>query len=121
MSKVIKGESMKASNIKPIRHGEIMLVPVDKIPSGEVSKHSKFIVGHSETGHHHVLESETQFEVMTAGEKQDLYFRLFEPAKLVHKKQTDKHRDLVIPAGTYKRFHDTEYDPFERIIRDVAD
>lgn len=105
---------------KPIRHGEIMLVPVDSIPTGKTAKYDAYIVGHSETGHHHVLESKTQFEI-TEDEKKELYFRLFEPAKLVHKKTTDKHKDLTIPAGTYKRFHDTEYDPFERIIRDVAD
>lgn len=105
---------------KPIRHGEIMLVPVETIPEGKTSKHDLFIVGHSETGHHHVLEAGIkQFELTEAD--QELYFRLFEPAKLVHKKLTDKHRDLTIPAGTYKRFHDTEYDPFEKVIRDVAD
>ena len=107
---------------KPIRHGEIMLVP-DKIPEqcGEASQTLSYVVGHSETGHHHVLESPVNFEVISDIEKQELYFRLFEPAKLVHKKQTDRHKTLTIPAGTYKRFHDTEYDPFESVIRDVAD
>ncbi len=103
---------------KPIRHGEIMLVPVDKVPRGAMTKHESFIVGHSETGHHHVLEG--NFEVMETTKK-ELFFRLFKPAKLVHKKATDRHKDLVVPAGTYKRFHDTEYDPFEKVIRDVAD
>jgi hypothetical protein len=105
---------------KPIRHGEIMLVPVDKLETGTVSKHTKYIVGHSETGHHHVLESGVDFEV-TETEKHELYLRLFEPAKLVHKKTTDRHNTLVIPKGIYKRYHDTEYDPFEKVIRDVAD
>lgn len=103
---------------KPIRHGEIMLVPVDEVPEGKTTAPKSFIVGHSETGHHHVLEG--RFEV-TETQKQELYFRLFEPAKLVHKKATDRHKDLVIPAGMYQRFHDTEYDPFEKVIRDVAD
>jgi len=104
---------------KAIRHGEIMLVPVGDVPTGKTSKCSTYIVGHSETGHHHVLEG-TEFEV-TETEKQELYFRLFEPTKLVHKKTADRHKDLVVPAGIYKRFHDTEYDPFEQVIRDVAD
>lgn len=104
---------------KPIRHGEIMLVPVSKIPEGRMTKHNRFIVGHSETGHHHVLESRTAIEITEADE--NLYFRLFEPSKLIHKKVTDRHKDLTVPAGTYKRFHDTEYDPFEKVIREVAD
>lgn len=105
--------------LTPIRHGEIMLVPVETIPEGKTSKHDLFIVGHSETGHHHVLESTKQFEITEANK--ELYFRLFDPAKLVHKKATDRHKDLTIPAGIYKRFHDSEYDPYDKIIRDIAD
>ncbi len=107
------------NKLKPIRHGEILLLPINEIPDGETDKHTSFIVGHSETGHHHVLEG-TQFEV-TEDEKNELYFRLFELTKLVHKKATERHRTLTIPAGTYKRYHDTEYDPFNEIIRNVKD
>lgn len=105
--------------LTPIRHGEIMLVPVETIPEGKTSKHDLFIVGHSETGHHHVLESTKQFEITEANK--ELYFRLFDPVKLVHKKATDRHKDLTIPAGIYKRFHDTEYDVWDKIIREVSD
>ena len=110
---------MSELKILAVRHGEIMIVPVEEIPNGKTSKHTSFIVGHSETGHHHVLEG-TEFEV-TEDKKKELYFRLFEPTKIVHKKVTDRHKDLVIPAGLYKRYHDTEYDPFQQIIRNVAD
>jgi hypothetical protein len=102
-----------------IRHGEIMLIPVGNIPKGKTEKHNKFIVGHSETGHHHVLEGET-FEV-TETEKKELYFRLFKPTDLTHQKTTDKHRTLTVPAGIYKRYHDTEYDPYDKIIRNSKD
>lgn len=43
----------------PIMHGENFLVPVDSLPAGEVTKTKLYIAGHSETGHHHVLESQT--------------------------------------------------------------
>lgn len=105
---------------KAIRHGEIMLVPVDKVPDGlQVKRVSSYIVGHSKTGHNHVLE-QTDFEVLEDANN-DVFFRLFAPGKLVHKKATDRHRDLVVPAGIYQRFHDTEYNPFEKVIQDVAD
>ena len=106
--------------MKPIRHGEIMLVPCDALPSGKTASSTSYIVGHSETGHHHVLESKSEFEVLTTEDK-DLYFRLFDPASLVHKKATDQHRTLTISPGIYKRYHDTEYNPFEKIIEDVRD
>lgn len=107
---------------KAIRHGEIMLVPVSDIPGGKTAEHKKFVVGHSETGHHHVLEAAPhQVFTVTETDKKELFFRLFQPTKLVHKKATDRHKDLTIAPGLYKRFHDTEYDPFQQIIRDVAD
>lgn len=108
------------NKLKAIRHGEIMLVPVSKIPKGKTTKHTSYIVGHSETGHHHVLEGE--FDVIEASNMDgEIFFSLLKPAKLVHKKATDKHRDLVIDKGFYQRFHDTEYDPFGKIIREVKD
>lgn len=106
-----------------LQHGEILLKPIsaDKMPKLKAEKHKKFIVGHSKTGHHHVLESKTEFEVMTDKEKGDLYLRLFEPAKLVHKKTYDMHRTLDVPATTFKVLHKTEYDPFSRLVKEVKD
>lgn len=111
----------KQDNRTAIQHGEAMLLPVKSMPKGKTTKHSKFIVAHSETGHHHMVEADQEFEVMGSLEKQDLYLRLFKPAKLVHKKATEKHKDLVVPAGDWKILHKTEYDPFQGLIREVKD
>lgn len=114
---------MKNTNAPNIfRHGEIMLMPVTEVPAGyDHYATQDYIVGHSESGHHHVLESPVDFEVISDKDRTDLYFRLFKPAQLVHQKQTDRHRTLTIPAGLYKRFHDTEYDVWTKVIRNVAD
>lgn len=105
--------------LKAIRHGENILIPVKKA-EGKASKHKSFIVGHSETGHHHVLESKTDFEVIE-GEKEELFVRLFEPGKIVHQKTYDKHNTLTVVPGTYKVNKKTEYDPFRQVIRQVWD
>lgn len=105
----------------PVMHGECFLMPVDKLPKGKFSEHKTFIVGHSETGHHHVLESKKPFRVMDEAEKRDLYLRLFEPAKLVHKKSFDIHETQVLAPGDYAVFHKTEYDPFREVVRRVFD
>lgn len=102
---------------KPIRHGENLLLPVTKAVNGE--KHTTYIIGHSETGHHHVLESKEPF-VVSESDKEFL-IELFSPAKLVHKKQMDKHNTLVINPGKYRVIKKTEYDPWQRIIREVHD
>lgn len=104
-----------------IQHGEALMLPVDKMPKGKVTKVTKQIIAHSETGHHHVVEAKQEFEVMGSLEKEDLYLRLFEPARLVHKKATEKHKDLIVPKGDWKILHKTEYDPFAGLIRRVQD
>lgn len=106
---------------RPIQHGEILLQPVSNMPAGSTQQHTSFIVGHSETGHHHVVESDTQFAVWTDEAKQELYLQLFEPAKLVHKKIHDKHRTITLQPTIYKVLHKKEYDPWSGLIREVKD
>lgn len=103
-----------------VRHGEIMLIPVELTPAGRRFSHTQHIVGHSETGHHHVLEAEKPFDLIVTTNDQ-WFYELFSTANLVHKKQTDRHRTITIDPGIYKRFHDTEYNPFEKIIENVRD
>lgn len=103
-----------------IRHGEVFLQKVKKA-TGTSEKHSSFIVGHSESGAHHVLESPTDFEVITDKSKQELFIRLMEPGKLVHKKTVNRHKDLVVEPGTYKVIRKTEYNSFLKIRTAVFD
>ena len=106
---------------EPIRHGEILLLPCTGPGEPEITgielTHQP-IVGHSETGHHHVLECPSPVEVIRAG---GTYVRLTEPAMLVQRKETDRHRDLPVPAGMYAVLAKTEYHPFERRLRAVID
>lgn len=114
-------ENTKDGKRLAVQHGEVYLQPVDRLPEGNLKKEKSFIVGHSETGHHHVLESKVDFEVMAGDEKHDLYVRLFEPAELVHKKSFDIHETKVIVPGDYAVYQKTEFDPFAKVIRRVFD
>lgn len=105
---------------KPIQHGEIVLMPVEELPAGKTTSHQNFIVAHSETGHHHVLESTGVLEV-TEDEREQLYIKVFGATKLVHKKATDFHPTLEVAEGIYKLYSKTEFDLWEDIIRDVKD
>lgn len=102
---------------KPIRHGEAMLIPVDKAVKGK--EHTSFVVAHSETGHHHVLESDVPF-VVSQSDKEFL-IELFKPAKLVHKKQVDKHKTLPVAPGRYKVVYKNEYNPWDEVVGRVFD
>lgn len=105
---------------QPIRHGEIMLVPVDEVPQGKTHKKTSHVVGHSETGHHHVLESKQEFTVLDI-DKAFTYLVLTAPAKLVHQKTVDKHKTLPVAPGKYKVVYKNEYNPFLQEIQKVQD
>jgi hypothetical protein len=114
-------ENIKDGKRVPVQHGEVWLQPVSLLPKGKTKKTKEHTVGHSESGHNHVLESNVEFEVLSGDEKHDLYVRLFEPAKLIHKKTFDIHETKVITPGDYAVFQKTEYDPFAQVVRAVFD
>lgn len=93
----------------PIRHGEILLLPVSSVPEGAVEKVTECIVGHSETGHHHVLESDSAFaQIITANG--DMFVDLDAPTPLRHRKECQQHRELSVPAGSWRVIRKTEFD-----------
>jgi len=105
-----------------IQHGEIMLVPLPdamKVPEGKVAKHKEFIVAHSESGHHHTLKSDTDFEVVM--DKLETYLILNREASLVHEKTFDVHPTKTVKPGKYVVIHKTEYSPADEVVRRVQD
>lgn len=106
---------------EPIIHGENVLLPIEKMPEGKVEKYNTFIVGHSETGHHHILEAAkgTEFDIIVSGN--DIFFTTTGASKIVHKKSNDIHKTVDVKPGTYKVNRKTEYDPFQKALRQVWD
>ncbi len=100
-------------------HGEITYTPKDTMPIGETQKTKKSIVGHSETGHHHVLECDTEFDQMMTDN--GIYIRLYETAKLFHQKEHKIHETRILPPGVYKFGEKTEYNPISKAIQRVFD
>ena len=105
----------------PILHGENAIVPVDKMPNGDTEHYTKYIVGHSETGYHHVLEAAkgTTFDIIVDG--QDIYFSTTGKAKIVHKKTHDVHKTEIVAPGIYRVNRKQEYDPFLQVRRQIWD
>lgn len=113
---IMKGNNMN----KPVIHGEVILKPVGKLPEGELKKVKSYIVGHSETGHHHVLESPTDYSVIK-DKFNKVWLMLETEAELVHQKTTDVHKAQTIAPGIYEVGAKTEYNPFEKVISRVRD
>lgn len=106
----------------PIRHGEILLLPVTVAPTGTTDLVTSCIVGHSESGHHHVLESDEVFAQIVAMNG-DLFVDLPGDAPLRHRKTHQQHRELTVPAGVWKIIRKIEFDVLSVVVRQrfVAD
>jgi len=103
-----------------IRHGELFIRPVKKLPKGNKLAINSFVIGHSETGHHHVLEGE--IEVIEPKNLDDnIFFELLGSGKVVHQKTVNRHDNLGLAPGKYEVTHKKEYDPFQQIMRAVFD
>jgi hypothetical protein len=106
----------------PIRHGEILLLPVTSVPYGRTDQVTSCIVGHSESDHHHVLESDEAFAQIVAANG-DLFVDLVRDTALRHHKTHQQHRELTVPAGMWKVIRKTEFDVSSSVAprRVVAD
>lgn len=125
-----------------IRHGEMMLVPVNELEGLEIVEESqRIILAHSETGHHHVAVGDVvKYKPIAKGHP--LYaqivaslgyadgeivptefqpFRAKSTSALEHLKSFDKHETKTILPGLYIVPSKVEFDPFTKLIEKVRD
>lgn len=94
-----------------IRHGEVYFIPVKAMPEGEAVKadNGRFIVGHSETGHHHTIADTGAVDVIEPTNERPpagmtiLYALVKEPGVIVeHDRETHRHADTPLLPGAYQ-------------------
>ncbi len=103
--------------------GELTITRLTKTPKrlGEAVKPvaGKLIVGHSETGHHHVVDADcavlTRLDVFTA------YLDVKKPTAISHQREYDTHPSIELQPGMYEFRTGREFDPFEETTRASAD
>lgn len=112
---------------KMFRHGEILAIPIDKLPENveQVFEGKEYVLAHSETGHNHVAvgtvpNAFTVYKPVGA-DSPDLYLKVSASSKVEHKKTHDRHKDIDLPEGIYLVRPKTEYDPFAKMIQQVRD
>jgi len=96
------------------QQGELTIVNLDRAPAAVVAKlemasqaddgkrdrQGRAIVGHSETGHHHVLtDPSAEFHESTS--PFICYLSLETPARLEHLRNDHQHTAWQLPAGRY--------------------
>ena len=109
-----------------IRHGDVMLVEVEKVPNSAklVTKANEFVVAEGETtGHRHVIVidrpqvklSETFIKAWQDAETR--YLEVTAPAIIKH----EEHKTITIAPGTYKQIQEREKDWFSMVVKKVVD
>lgn len=109
---------------KPFAQGEVLIWMKKFAPKAVLEKlanlknmtdmpleNGMLILGHSETGHHHVLEpvrkkahiSKAAQALIDAANDSFVELKLSEPCKIVHLRDYDTHKAVVLPAGDYVR------------------
>jgi len=97
--------------------GDLYLQRVDAVPEGFVATkpvENRYVVAHSETGHHHVVEAEPEVNYYTdPGEPMVAYLEVKKivGAALEHCRGFDTHKTLRIPQGIFKLSRQREYTP----------
>ena len=102
---------MIMTNNKPIRHGDVDIIPVDNIPKNTKLDKTNLVM-HGENGHSHIL--------------QNGMLLILDDQKYIHAKKNtflthEEHRKTSIPEGFYKVLQETEFDPFMETIMRVKD
>lgn len=84
----------------------------------------KFIIGHSETGHHHVIDAEgaTVLVLDKPPEGMRILRAILEnPTVLEHQRPYDTHEPILLEPGEYEIRIAREYDPYKELARTSAD
>jgi hypothetical protein len=113
--------------------GEITIRRIGDVPTETKALSGKalelegghFVIGHSETGHHHVLERTEGASVNVLDRVPEgmriLHAILKEPNKLVHLREHDTHETIDLLPGEYEFRIAREYDPYAELARQSMD
>lgn len=103
------------SNLKYLQQGDVLIIPCD-IPNEAKEIKGNILQEGEHTGHAHRLfdGSHAMYYDENAAVK---YFKVITPVTLKH----EEHHAFEIPPGEYRVGIVKEYDPFEKLTRDVMD
>lgn len=99
--------------------GDLLIRRIEKLPEGLTQcgvENGKYIVAHSETSHHHVIEARPNVRVLDSADPLVSYLEVVEATDttetlLEHLRSFDTHETIAIPPGTYEIRRQREYTP----------
>lgn len=96
--------------------GDLFVRRIDALPEGLAAlpaEDGQYILGHSETGHHHVVEARPDIRAFqSANDPFVLYLVVSnEPVALTHLRGFDTHKPIHITPGNYEVRRQREWTP----------
>jgi hypothetical protein len=108
---------------KVAAQGELTITKIARKPKNigtyEAPIDGRLVVGHSETGHHHVVDADCA--TLTRVDEFTAYLDVHKPTELRHLRSFDTHPSIALQPGMYKFRTGREFDPFADVIRKSAD
>ncbi len=94
--------------------GDLNIFSCKDIPKNLIEQKKEggqYILAHSETGHHHVIDG----NVARVVNKNEFisYMEVKEEAKIFHLRKFDTHKTIVLPPGNYRLTRQREYVPYQ--------
>ena len=108
---------------KVAAQGELFITRITSLPKyiGKEVKpvRGQLIVGHSETGHHHVVDADCA--TLTRVDEFTAYLNVDKPTSINHLREFDTHPSVALQPGMYEFKTGREFDPFAEVIRASTD
>lgn len=105
---------------KMAAQGDMLITKVDKLPDDLVKQENKgdHVITHSETGHNHVMSSDTVDLYNSANDAFVAFIVVKEPTELRHLRSFDTHKPIKVDKGIFRINRQREYTPegFRRAI-----
>ena len=98
-----------ATRNAPFAQGDVLFVPVDRLPANmkfveAKSENGNIIVTHSETGHHHIVKERPTVKMFDEAMNIFRSYLVVDdgPVELEHLRSFDTHESIQIPAGVWE-------------------
>ena len=99
---------------RPSFQGDLMIRRVDAVPAGlepSAPAEGRHVLAHSETGHHHVVDSRAAELLIDRTNAFIAYLRVLEPCEVEHLRAHDTHEALALAPGLYELRRQREHAP----------
>ena len=94
--------------------GDVYIRRIDKLPENAVKtmpENGVYIVTHSETGHHHVMDAEAITMYSLPDDIMNCLLVVEQPTALRHLREFDTHEPIMFTEGVYHVRRQREYTP----------